>query len=92
VQNPYYGIVLVLQEKFDSGFVNHGIDFSPELIPCLKSECDRWDGGECIHIRKAEDQHIRVLLVFQHQSGDFVTRNWIREYILNRITKKKVLG
>jgi hypothetical protein len=23
------------------------------LSPCLKSECDMWRDGECIHIRKA---------------------------------------
>jgi hypothetical protein len=23
------------------------------LIPCLKSECDKWRDGECIQIRKA---------------------------------------
>jgi len=28
-------------------------NFNPALTPCLKTECDRWDKGECINIRKA---------------------------------------
>jgi hypothetical protein len=34
-------------------WINNGVDFDPALTPCLKSECDRWDDGECIQIRKA---------------------------------------
>ena len=34
-------------------WINNGVDFSPALTPCLRSACDRWKDGECIHIRKA---------------------------------------
>jgi hypothetical protein len=35
-------------------WINKGEPFSQALAPCLKAECDKWRGGECIHIRKAE--------------------------------------
>lgn len=60
VQNQAHGILQVYQEKFDSQQDNNGVDFDPALSPCLKSECDRWDNGECIHIRKAGNQRIRI--------------------------------
>jgi hypothetical protein len=31
----------------------NGKKISLALSPCLKAECDVWNGGECIHIRKA---------------------------------------
>ena len=34
-------------------WINNGVDFSPALTPCLRSACDCWRDGECIHIRKA---------------------------------------
>jgi hypothetical protein len=33
-------------------WINNGEDFDPALSPCCKTECDRWDDGWCIHIRK----------------------------------------
>ena len=41
-------------------WINNGVDFDPALIPCLKSECDQWREGKCIHLRKVENQRIRV--------------------------------
>jgi hypothetical protein len=31
----------------------NGKDIPIALTPCLKVECDQWEGGECIQIRKA---------------------------------------
>ena len=43
-------------------WINNGVDFSPALSPCLKSECDMWRDGECIHIYKAgKPDHPHVL-------------------------------
>ena len=33
-------------------WINYSEDFEPAPIPCLKSECDRWNNGECFNIRK----------------------------------------
>ncbi len=33
-------------------WINKAEDFDPALIPCLKSECDQWNNGYCINIRK----------------------------------------
>jgi len=35
-----------------ANWINNGEDFDPALTPCIKSECDRLDEGECIHIHK----------------------------------------
>jgi hypothetical protein len=31
----------------------NGKEIPLALTPCIKTDCDRWRGGECIHIRKA---------------------------------------
>jgi len=31
----------------------NGKEIPLALSPCIKSECDQWRDGECIHIRKA---------------------------------------
>ena len=33
--------------------INKGVDFIPALFPCINSECERWNIGRCIRIRKA---------------------------------------
>ncbi len=33
-------------------WINKAEDFDPALTPCLKSECNQWDNGYCINIRK----------------------------------------
>ena len=34
-------------------WIKWGMDFNPALIPCIKSEYERWKDCRCIHIRKA---------------------------------------
>ena len=29
-------------------------NYYPEPTPCIKSECDRWDNGECFSIKRVE--------------------------------------
>jgi hypothetical protein len=36
-----------------TNWILYGIDFDVALVPCKKTECDQWRGGECIQIRKA---------------------------------------
>jgi len=44
----------------------NGKEIPIALTPCRKSECDRWDDGECIHIRKAgKSTHSCLLLVLR---------------------------
>jgi hypothetical protein len=57
VQNQDYEFLLVYEEKFDSGWKNHGIAFDPELLSCKGSACPKWKEWEgrcgCIHLIKA---------------------------------------
>jgi len=36
-----------------TNWILYGIDFDVALVPCKKTECDRWKGGVCIHICEA---------------------------------------
>jgi hypothetical protein len=31
-------------------WIDHGIDFVPFSVPCIRSECEYWREGECIHL------------------------------------------
>jgi hypothetical protein len=31
-------------------WIEHGIDFVPFSVPCIRSECEYWRNGECIHL------------------------------------------
>jgi len=35
-------------------WINNGVAFSPALIPCKRSECEKGKNGECIHLPKFE--------------------------------------
>ena len=63
LNDPHYGILLVsvmteiiesywCTEKNDIRDLINGIKIPIALTQCLKSECDMWRVGECIHIRK----------------------------------------
>ncbi len=43
-------------------WLNDGIDFDPALLPGKKSEGEKWENGECIHMSKVENHRFRVLL------------------------------
>jgi hypothetical protein len=60
-------------------WINNGVDFDPALTPCLKSECDRWREGECIHLRKVENQRIRVSIGRSQERGYVPIRQLKRE-------------
>jgi hypothetical protein len=31
-------------------WIEKGINFVPSMVPCLKSDCEHWRDGECIHL------------------------------------------
>jgi hypothetical protein len=57
MQNRDHGNVLMLQEKSIVDWINHGIDFTQELVPCKGLDCPEWkkweSRGGCILLIKA---------------------------------------
>ncbi|MCK9593316.1 MAG: hypothetical protein M0Q91_15030 [Methanoregula sp.] len=41
------------QKNSMANLIKYKENFDPALVPCVRSECPRWDNGECIHLTKA---------------------------------------
>jgi hypothetical protein len=57
VQNQVHGNLLVLHENSIVDWINHGVSFNPELVPCKRSGCPEWKKWEgrngCHYLIKA---------------------------------------